>query len=79
MTNNTETKELKNILNSIEKWINKHNGNVQFIGSFMAFKGKEFEIFDDRLIAYGVKDALRIDLQELDRLVEEEKGDFVNW
>ena len=74
-----ESKELNNILESIQKWIEKHDGNVQFVGSFMAFKGKDFDIFDDRILAYGTKDTLRIDLKELDRLVEEEKEGFVNW
>ena len=73
------SKELNNILEAIEKWVNKHNGNVQFIGSFMAFKGKECEVIDDRILAYGFKDMLREDLKNLDEEVEKEKEGFVNW
>lgn len=73
------SKELNNILEAIQKWIEKHDGNVQLIGSFVAFKGKDFDIIDDRMLAYGPKKALRIILKELDEEVEKEKEDFVNW
>ncbi len=74
-----ESKELKNIMEAIDKWQKKHKGNVQFVGSFMAFKGKDYEIFDDRILAYGIKDILKIDLKELIKLVSKEKEEFVNW
>lgn len=73
-----DSKELEGILNAIEKWCKKHKGNVQFVGSFMAFKGEDFEIFDDRILAYGVKDTIKIDLKELTKQINKEK-DFVNW
>ena len=75
----TYTKEFENILIAIEKWINKHKGKVQFVGSFMAFKGEDFDIVDDRMLAYGDKSMMRIILKELDTEVEKEQEDFVNW
>ena len=73
------SKELDNILEAIEKWVNKHKGNVSFIGSFVAFKGKECEVIDDRIISYGVKDTLKIALESLNEGISQEKEDFVNW
>ena len=73
------SKELNEIFEAIDKWTKKHKGNVDFIGSFMAFKGKDFDVFDDRILAYGPKESLEIDLKELGKRVEEEKEDFVNW
>lgn len=73
------SKELENIRKAIEKYMNKHNDNVQFVGSFMGFKGKDFEIIDDIIFAYGTKKSLKIDLKETLKMIEKEKGDFVNW
>ncbi len=73
------SKELNNIFKAIDKWMKKHKNNVHFIGSFMAFKGKDFEVIDDRMLAYGIKDMLKEDLKGLDEEVEKEKGEFVSW
>lgn len=73
------TKELENIKKAIEKYVDKHDGNVQFVGSFLAFEGNEFDIVDDIVLAYGTKDTLKIDLKEILKMVKKEKGDFVNW
>jgi len=73
------SKELNNIFEAIEKWFKKHDGNVQFIGSFLAFKGKDFDVVDDRLLAYGIKSSLRESLASLDEEVEKEKEEFVSW
>ena len=72
------SKELNEIFESIDRWVKKHKGNVQFIGSFLAFEGKEFDIVDDRLLAYGPKDLLRDNLKDMDEMIEKEK-EFVNW
>lgn len=72
------SKELNDILKAIQKWTDKHKGNVQFIGSFCAFKGKEFEVIDDRILAYGLKDNIRLDIKEIQKMLEKEDK-FVNW
>jgi len=74
-----QSKELKNILEAISKWMDKHDGKVHFIGSFMAFKGKDFDVIDDTIVAYGIKDCIRDNLKELDTMAEQEKEDFINW
>jgi len=73
------SRELNNIFEAIDIWVKKHDGKVEFIGSFVAYKGKEFDVVDDRLIAYGLKDNLKTSLEVLDEGIKKEKEDFVNW
>ncbi len=73
------SKELNNIFEAINKWMKKHDGKVQFIGSFLAFKGKDFDVVDDRILAFGIKESLRESLKDLDEMVEKEKEEFVDW
>lgn len=73
------SKELNDIFEAIDKWVKKHKENVNFIGSFVAFKGKEFDVVEDRMIAYGPKESMKISLESLNEAIEEEKEDFVNW
>ncbi len=73
------SKELNDITDAIERYIKKYEGNVQFIGSIMAFKGKEFEVVDDLLLGYGFKDTMLIDLKDLTKMVKKEKKEFINW
>ena len=78
--NNKDSKELDNILTAIGKWVKKHDGNVGFVGSFHAFdEKKDFEIFDDRILAFGPKELILMDLKELAKEVKKETDDFVNW
>ena len=73
------SKELNNIFEAIDKWAKKHKENVNFIGSFMAFKGKDFDVIEDRMIAYGPKESIKISLESLNEEIEKEKEDFINW
>lgn len=73
------SKELNAICKAIDKWMKKHKYHVEFIGCFYAYKGKNFDIFDDTMIAYGSKESLKISLQELLKQTKKEKKDFVNW
>jgi hypothetical protein len=73
------SKELKGIQNAIEKYVDKHNGDVIFHGSFMAFKGKDAEIVDDMIFCFGPKEPIKISLDEMKKALKEEKGDFINW
>ena len=78
------SKELKKILDSIEKWVDKNDGNVAFIGSFISFdekkmKNNEKDITkEDRILAYGQKDLLKIITDEHRKILKEEKEDFIN-
>lgn len=74
-----DTKELNNIKKSINQWFEKHKGNVVFIGSFSAFKGKECNVVDDLIVGFGPKGAIKIILKDFDRMVKKEKRDFISW
>ncbi|MCK5624969.1 hypothetical protein KAI04_03955 [Candidatus Pacearchaeota archaeon] len=72
------SKELKAIQNAIQKYIDKHEGDVQFVGSFMAFEGENSNVVDDLVMAYGFKDILLLDLKEILKNIKKEE-EFVNW
>jgi len=75
-----QSKELKAIGNAIDKWVKKHKGNVSFFGEFVAFKGKECEVVDDMIIAYGlesvIKEGIKGLIEELEK--DKDKDGFVN-
>ena len=70
--------KMEKMLNSIEKWIKKHDGNVAFIGSFVAFDD-DSEIIEDRITGYGTKDVLKIMTDEHRKMLKADKEDFINW
>jgi len=76
-----QSKELKAIGKAIDKWVEKHKGNVSFFGDFVAFEGKEFEVVDDMVIAYGLEDVMKIGIKELKEFIkkEKDKDGFVNF
>lgn len=71
------SKELRNVIKSINEYTKKHNGNVDVICSVMAFKGKNFDIVDDRLLVCGLKKSLLINLNELKKQITKEKKEFI--
>ena len=73
------SKELEDITKALSKWIDKHKGEVHFVGSFMAFKGKDCKVVDDLIIGYGSKTNTQIALDEMNKMVKKEKEDFINW
>jgi len=79
------TKELKQIMDSIRKWIETNDGNVAFIGDFVSFDEKKMEkneediTKEDRICAYGSKEVLQIMAEEQRKMLKEDKEDFINW
>jgi len=69
---------MKDIMDAVEKFERKHDGNVLFVGSFMAFN-KNSEVIDDRMFCYGVKKTILLDLKELKKEIKKDKEDFINW
>jgi hypothetical protein len=69
----------------ISHWVNDNEGMVSFQGTFWEIDKKKLEadaddIFsDDRIIAFGDKATLLIDLEELIKNIKEEKEDFIDW
>ena len=72
------SKEVDNIIKSIEKYIHKHKGQVSFVGSMTAFN-KQAEVVDDLLLGYGTKETIKVQLKEVNDWVKKEKGKFINW
>ena len=74
-----KTKELKNVLNAIDKYIDKHKVAVDVVASFIAFDVKnDYEAIDDVIVGYGNKDGLQIALKDLTSMAKKET-DFINW
>jgi hypothetical protein len=73
------SKEFINLKKAIHQYNKKYKNNCQFLGSFMAFKKDDAEIYDDIVFAYGEKKTLIMDLEEMLKMVKEEKNDFINW
>ena len=72
-------KDFKAIFTAIDKWAKANKGNVTFVGTFISFDPKKYhEIKDDTIIAYGVKKSAKLAVKELDKLLKEEKGEFIN-
>ena len=67
---------LQDVLNIIEKW--QKTNDVMFHGAFVSFD-KESNVVEDRMIAYGEKDVLKISLDEFNKEMKKEKDKFVNW
>ena len=73
------SKELEDIINAIDKYFKKHDGDVAFHVGLVAFEGKDFKVVDDALFAYGGKKGLLISLEGMIKEIKKEKGKFVNW
>ena len=74
-----QTKELQNIFKAIDKWVKKHKGSVNFVGSFMAFdENKDFEVIDDGIVGFGNKKGLLLAITDLKKMAKDE-GEFINW
>ena len=67
------SKELENILNAINKYIEKHDRNVLLTFSIMAFEGEDFKVIDDSIGCYGDKKSLLIDLEEITKAVKKKR------
>ena len=77
-----ESNVAESIMKAIEEYRKKHEGNVQVIASFMAFD-EPFDWTSDEpvnnmTVAFGSKEPLLTDLEELAKTVKEEEGDFIH-
>ena len=67
---------LKNVLTVIKKW--SDDNDVMFYGSFVEFN-KKGDVKDDIIIGFGDKKMIKISLSEFNKMLKEEKENFVNW
>jgi hypothetical protein len=65
------SKEVMNVCKALEKYSNKHKGNVVVSASLIAFD-KAGEVIDDRIIQYGDQEILIIALEDMLKDVKEE-------
>ena len=68
---------IKDVLIAIEKW--SEDNDVSFIGSFISFNDKN-DVDETEIIAFGRKNELKLHLETLSEMVEEEgdKDEFIN-
>lgn len=78
MVKEKRSKELDAICSAINAWVNKNKGNVIFHGGFVVFD-KDGNPTENLHIAYGNKCILLTDLEIVDKCLNKEKGEFVNW
>ena len=77
--------ELQNVLTAINKWVEKNESNVVFIGDFISFDKEKIKnneddtIMDATRFAYGCKECLTTALEETIKDIEQEKDEFINW
>jgi hypothetical protein len=71
------SKEMQDIINAIKKLFEKHNGNVSFVGSFVAFD-KNGKFKEDRLFIYGGKEVLKEQIYALAEEISKNKEELVN-
>jgi len=83
----TNSKELQDVINAINKWANKNKDKGCLIAEFVSFKdkdkinGKKVKdmIKDSFTAAYGAKGIIKIILEDSLTDVKKEKSEFINW
>jgi len=73
-----QTKELKNLIKAIDKFIKKHDGNVEVIGTFTAYNPETKDSVEDIIVGYGKKQVIKQELKMLTEDIKKEK-EFINW
>lgn len=74
-----ETKEFKKIMEAIGKWVEKYEGRVNFVASFIGYDDNCDITKDERIIAFGSKECIKLSMKEINEYLKEEKKDFCNW
>lgn len=53
---------------------------VEFHGAFWIIDPeKDFDVVEDRVMAYGSKEAIQISIKEQAKMIRKETEDFINW
>ena len=79
MAEEETSKEMQDIIDALDRYVKKHQGKVCIHAGIYAFNGPEFDIIDDRILAYGSKKAIKISIDEMSKELDNEKEEFVNW
>jgi hypothetical protein len=73
------SKELKDIAKALLNFEEKYKGKATIHCSVMGFKGKDFDVVDDRCFVFGIKESLLLDLKEMEKAIKKEKEEFIFW
>ena len=73
------SKEVNDICKSLENYRKKHNYNCSIYVDICGFKGKDYDVVDDRIFAFGLKDCLIIMLEEQLKLLKNTKEEFIEY
>lgn len=81
MDDEETSKEMMDIINAIDKYIEKHQGEVCIHASFLAYKkdGNGVSITDDRILAYGPKKTVQISISGIKEELDKDPNEFINW
>jgi len=83
MTGENEVSSMAWLCDCIDKWMKANQENnkiVEFFGSFYIVNPeKDFNVEDERMFAFGVKETLLMTLKEMTKAIKKEKEDFVSW
>ena len=71
------------LMSCVDKWMkaNEKEGKVvEFFGAFWIINPeKDFNVKDDRMIAFGLKDNLIMSIEEMAKDMIDEKEEFISW
>lgn len=71
------SKEVMAVIEALNNYIDKHNGDCVVNLSVFAFD-KDSNIFDDRLLVFGSKNVLLTDAEETIKSIKKDKRKFIN-
>ena len=71
------SKEVMAVLEALNNYIDKHEGNCVVNLSVFAFD-EDSNVFDDRLLAFGPKVVLLTDAEETLKSIKKDKRKFIN-
>jgi len=72
---------LEYLMSCIGRWkiaVEKHNGSVEFFGSFVIFDDHN-EFFDGIPVAYGVKDSIVEVVEAMAEGIANDDEEFISW
>lgn len=72
------TKALENLIKAIEKYRDFHKGECSILCMVAGFD-KNIKVIDDKILAHSSKEVLQINIDEIQKMLDKEKKDFVYW
>lgn len=70
------SKEVNEVLKALNNYIDKHQGNCMVSLSICAFDN-DSNVIDDRILLYGVKDVLLVDIKHMLKEIKKDERKFL--